>query len=120
MGVPGLVGAASHRHFWVLSEGIAAGHSVARGRRARNADSLDVNAQTEGVKARRLENVSSDSGHGRFYTPRDVADRFSVSVRTVYAWCDQGLLPCHQIGPRLKRISDADIAVFLSSGKEEG
>ena len=50
---------------------------------------------------------------GPLRTAKDVGDLLRVPVRSVYTYVEQGLLPCHRVGKRVLRFSDADLAEFL-------
>lgn len=43
-------------------------------------------------------------GKAVLYTPRDVAERWQVSVRTVQVMIERGELPALRLGPKLIRI----------------
>jgi|tagenome__1003787_1003787.scaffolds.fasta_scaffold20794818_1 excisionase family DNA binding protein len=51
-------------------------------------------------------------------TVEEVADRCSVSVRTVRRWIASRDLPVHRLGARNVRISEHDLAAFLSTHRE--
>jgi excisionase family DNA binding protein len=61
--------------------------------------------------------VGRRAEHLRFFTLNEVAERLSVSSRTVRRWIKAGALPVHRIGG-LVRISDADLAAFLALRRE--
>ena len=49
----------------------------------------------------------------RYLTAKHLAEMFEVSIRTVYSYVDQGLLPYTRVGPRLLRFSEDDIREFV-------
>ncbi len=49
-----------------------------------------------------------------FHSPKDVAQRFSVSTKTIYRWVDSGALHAHRFGAQL-RISEEDIQGFVAA-----
>ena len=51
-------------------------------------------------------------------TVEDVAGQCSVSVRTVRRWIASRELPVHRLGVRNVRISEHDLAAFLSAHRE--
>ena len=57
-----------------------------------------------------------DQSVRRLRTIQETADICAVSIRTIRRAIDRGDLPAHRIG-RLVRISDADIAMFLSASR---
>jgi excisionase family DNA binding protein len=50
----------------------------------------------------------------RMLTTSEVADRLSVSERTVFRWLEQGHLKAFRAG-RVLRISEASLEVFLTA-----
>jgi excisionase family DNA binding protein len=50
----------------------------------------------------------------RMLTTSEVADRLSVSERTVFRWLEQGHLKAFRAG-RVLRISEASLEVFLAT-----
>lgn len=46
-----------------------------------------------------------------YLTTKELAERFNVSVSTVYAWSKQKLIPCLHCG-RTKRFALSDIQAF--------
>jgi len=56
----------------------------------------------------------------RFLTAKDIADRFQVSVRVVYLWVDQGLLPTIRVGPRLIRFTEEGVEEFIQTSAPQG
>ena len=58
-------------------------------------------------------------GAGRFSTPAEVAERFGVSRRTVYAWMSSGRLQGTKVGPKLWHISEVQIAAFLEASQPD-
>ncbi len=56
-----------------------------------------------------------------YLTTKELAERFNVSVSTIYAWSKQKLIPCLHFG-KTRRFSIADIESFIrenSTGHEE-
>jgi excisionase family DNA binding protein len=49
----------------------------------------------------------------RFLTAEGVAERFKVSIRSVYNWVDRGLLPAVRVGPRSIRFTQEDVEELL-------
>ena len=48
-----------------------------------------------------------------FLTPREVSDLLHVSVQTVRRWIKEEELPAYKVGPRMWRISKADLDEWL-------
>jgi excisionase family DNA binding protein len=48
-----------------------------------------------------------------FMTADDLATLFSVKRRTIYDWCDQGLLRARRVGRRRLRFTPRDVEEFL-------
>ena len=48
-----------------------------------------------------------------FMTADELAALLSVRRRTVYDWCDKGILPARRVGKRLLRFTPADVAELL-------
>lgn len=46
-----------------------------------------------------------------YLTTKELAERFNVSVSTVYAWSNKKLIPCLHFG-RTKRFAFSDIQAF--------
>jgi len=46
-------------------------------------------------------------------TPREVAERLSVSTRTIYTWLDEGRLPCVKLSERVTRIPERAVDALL-------
>lgn len=55
-----------------------------------------------------LEQPETASGTGRFLTPREVADRYGVSVSTVRTWKDRGKIAPAFTDPRLGNMYDPE------------
>lgn len=49
-----------------------------------------------------------------FYTPGEVAEKLRVTRDCVYKWIKAGKLPAQRPLPRVIRVSESDLAVFLS------
>ena len=47
----------------------------------------------------------------KYFTVKQVAERFGVAIASVYAWVDKGLIGFHKLGGSY-RFSDADIESF--------
>ena len=54
----------------------------------------------------------------RLLTIEQVADRCSVSVRTVRRWIASGELGVHRLGTRNVRVSEHDLAAFLAAHRD--
>jgi excisionase family DNA binding protein len=50
-------------------------------------------------------------------TIANVAERCSVSERTIRRWIQAGDLHAHQFGSHLVRVSEADLAAFLAASR---
>jgi len=48
-----------------------------------------------------------------FLTPQEVSDLLHVSVQTVRRWIKEEELPAYKVGPRMWRISKADLDEWL-------
>jgi excisionase family DNA binding protein len=48
-----------------------------------------------------------------FLTPQEVSDLLHVSVQTVRRWIKEDSLPAYKVGPRMWRISKADLDEWL-------
>ena len=53
------------------------------------------------------------------YDPAEVADLVRVTRRTVYNWIASGVLPATKAGPKLWRVTEADLRSFLTGHKSE-
>jgi excisionase family DNA binding protein len=53
----------------------------------------------------------------QLYSVEEVAEILSVSMKLVYDWVKQGVLPAKRLGPygRLIRISQADLEAFINT-----
>ncbi len=58
----------------------------------------------------------SDKGF-KFLTIAEVAERLSVSTRTVRRWITAGTLQVHRFG-RLVRVSETDLVAFLALNRD--
>ena len=47
----------------------------------------------------------------KIYTPNDVAERYSVKIKTVWEWIKAGKLPAMKLG-KFYRISESDLTAF--------
>jgi excisionase family DNA binding protein len=64
--------------------------------------------------------ISDLTTHPMHYvTPRELADYWGVSVKTVYRWIDKGALPAEPIGPKLLRIKTDDARAFGTPPAED-
>ncbi len=54
----------------------------------------------------------------RFLTPRQFADRLSISRWTVYAWISEGKIKSVKIG-RLVRIPESEVERIVQEGLQE-
>lgn len=50
-----------------------------------------------------------------YMTPREVAEHFKVSTRTVERLIERGVLSCVRLGPKLTRIRPADLEAYEAS-----
>lgn len=50
-----------------------------------------------------------------YMTPREVAEHFKVSTRTVERLIERGELSCIRLGPKLTRIRPADLEAYEAS-----
>ena len=50
----------------------------------------------------------------RLLTPKQVAERLSVSTRTVYAWVEQGRLPVVKLSERVTRIPELAVDAIVA------
>jgi excisionase family DNA binding protein len=48
-----------------------------------------------------------------FLTPQEVSDLLQVSVQTVRRWINEEELPAYKVGPRMWRVSKADLDTWL-------
>jgi excisionase family DNA binding protein len=55
----------------------------------------------------------------RLITVKEAASRLSVSVRTVQRLINAGKLPCLKVGPKTRRISEADLDSFIQKMKQD-
>jgi excisionase family DNA binding protein len=53
--------------------------------------------------------------HKQFFTPQEVATIFSVTVRTVYNWYNEGKLPGHRTPGRGLRFHYEKIIIFVTN-----
>ena len=51
-------------------------------------------------------------------TARDLAERFQVPRRTIYAYVDSGALECLHVGPKLLRFSEDQVRAFLDRDED--
>ena len=49
---------------------------------------------------------------GKFVTVKEAARALGVAKSTVYKWIDEGTLKAKRLGPRMLRISTADLRKF--------
>ena len=68
----------------------------------------------KGVNKMIVENENIPSG--TLLTPDEVAVYFSVSRKTVYRWCDMGLIDCVKVG-RVVRIHGKSIVRFSRTSR---
>ena len=61
-----------------------------------------------------MKNKTENSVPDRMLTTSEVADRLSVSERTVFRWLEQGHLKAFRAG-RVLRISEVSLEVFLTA-----
>lgn len=56
----------------------------------------------------------------RFLTPKDVAERLSLSLTAVYAIIEAGELPCIRVGAHRGRIriEEAELIAYIEKGRE--
>lgn len=55
----------------------------------------------------------------RLITVKEAASRLSVSVRTIQRLIAAGKLPCLEVGPKTRRISEADLDSFIQKIKQD-
>lgn len=55
----------------------------------------------------------------KLITVKEVAERLAVSSRTVYRLIESGDLPSIQVGPKSRRVSEADLEAFLVKAKQK-
>jgi excisionase family DNA binding protein len=55
----------------------------------------------------------------RLITVKEAASRLSVSVRTIQRLIAAGKLPCLKVGPKTRRISEADLDSFIQKIKQD-
>ncbi|NLA05637.1 MAG: helix-turn-helix domain-containing protein [Firmicutes bacterium] len=53
----------------------------------------------------------------KYYSPKDIAEKFNLNIRTVYAWIRQGRLRAIKLGD-LWRIPQAALDEFMQPPKE--
>lgn len=53
-------------------------------------------------------------------TPREVARRLSVSVRTVYSWIREGRVPSVRLSERCTRVPARAVEVLMAGGRPQG
>lgn len=56
----------------------------------------------------------------KFYSYREVANLLGVHIITVQRWCAQGRLKVTRLGPKIVRISQADLNIFLQNHSPPG
>lgn len=53
-------------------------------------------------------------------TSREVAEKFGVTVTTIYNWCNKGILKPKQITPTGRKIFDEkDVQKLIDSGRSD-
>ena len=60
----------------------------------------------------------SDNGNAleRLYTAEQVAELFSLKKKTIYAWAEQGRIPCFKIGKAL-RFRESELREFIEASR---
>ena len=60
----------------------------------------------------------SDNGNAleRLYTAEQVAELFSLKKKTLYAWAEQGRIPCFKIGKAL-RFRESELREFIEASR---
>ena len=53
----------------------------------------------------------------KYYTPPEIAERFSVAIPTVHLWIKKGLLEARKIGGRW-RVREEDVSRFVAERSE--
>lgn len=64
------------------------------------------------------ELAMSDNGNAleRLYTAEQVAELFSLKKKTLYAWAEQGRIPCFKIGKAL-RFRESELREFIEASR---
>jgi len=64
------------------------------------------------------ELAMSENGNGleRLYTAEQVAELFSLKRKTLYAWAEQGRIPCFKIGKAL-RFRESELREFIEASR---
>ena len=52
----------------------------------------------------------------RLYTAEQVAELFSLKRKTMYAWAEQGRIPCYKIGKAL-RFRESELREFIEASR---
>lgn len=55
----------------------------------------------------------------KFYTTRQVAERYGVKETTVLAWIRTGKIGANKLGDRIYRISESDLDQFEQAGRNK-
>ncbi len=60
----------------------------------------------------------NNNGNGleRLYTAEQVAELFSLKRKTLYAWAEQGRIPCFKIGKAL-RFRESELREFIEASR---
>lgn len=60
----------------------------------------------------------NNNGNGleRLYTAEQVAELFSLKRKTMYAWAEQGRIPCYKIGKAL-RFRESELREFIEASR---
>jgi excisionase family DNA binding protein len=56
----------------------------------------------------------------KLLTPEQAAERLGVSPKTVRDWLREGKLPGYKLMGKLWRVSESDLADFISQWKQRG
>ena len=82
-----------------------------------------VRFRRKGFMPAAVRSTDRDRGHGvsslKTYDPAEVAELVKVTRRTVYNWIASGVLPATKAGPKLWRVTEADLRSFLTGRGSE-
>lgn len=60
-----------------------------------------------------MSNIHPMDENERYYTPRQIAEKFGVGILTVYAWIRKGRLKAYKVGQW--RITEKDLIDLMES-----